>query len=1033
MNGKPNGGVKPRRRKDLPSPKRTATNRAQSIKAELSGREEQLLRWIGIPWGAANKKTHIKCPFPGHGDQNPSWRWDDNKKAWFCSQCVGGDIFEAVKRMKGVDFLEACDIVERDFLGHTDETPAARRGRAARPEPKRSDNRDPIDCVLEEAAGAFAAAGTPAPQKGNSEGEPGAGESGDALALAAGKAQAEAEERRRAEDLRRQKAGKLWDAATPVTGTLAQVYFEKYRGIILDWAVLKGSVRYHPNLWCSERQGQYPAILFRISDAHDGELMTVHRVYLDRDGNQAKIESPKKAYSDYLGGGIWFGAPAGADCELVKAEGPENALVCFMAGHPFVVAGVGGANMKNVRAPSGVTRVLIAGDRGRGSNGRKAGEDFAEDAALADGRCKLGVRLTFPPARPKSNGKWEDWNDILQSEGLAAVREALSKSEPWEDLPPGFRWQDKGNGIEYLARVKAVEGGDEEEEWDWLCSQVKFLATTLNADSQDWGIYLQIRTRNNVWHTAGIPKTELVTTSEDIFKRLAFLGLDFNIRPRAKMKLRDLLVCIRPRSYALCVPKVGFNDGVFVLPRETIGDTKGRTVVFQPQTPIEHAYKRAGSLKGWQDGIAARAAGNNRLMFAIATALAPPLLEPLGMEGGGIHLRGGSTAGKTTALRAAGTVWGGGGQYGFIRTWRATDNALEAVAAIHNNAFLPLDEIAEIDSKALFKAAYALANGRQKERMQRTADLRAASTWRLLFMSTGEIGLAEKLAEDRMRVTGGQTVRLIEINADAGRGMGMFETLHGFSEPKELAQALDAAGREHYGHAAPAFIRYLTAGTEHLVENARAFIGKFVKQTAPAEADGQVSRVAQRFGLIAAAGEMAIAAGIVPWKRGDPSRACRQLFSEWVAGRGTSGPIEIQTGIQQVKLFLELHGSSRFTAWDNPNQPTLNRVGFYRIFNSGGEEEYVTYYILPEGWKEILRGFDPKLIASAMAQRGIISPDMDGKFQKNIRLPAMGVRRCYEINATVLFGIADDHLMHLNAHALNGSGGHGMTHAQIAH
>ena len=226
---------------------------------------------------------------------------------------------------------------------------------------------------------------------------------------------------------------------------------------------------------------------------------------------------------------------------------------------------------------------------------------------------------------------------------------------------------------------------------------MKFLATTLNTESQDWGIYLQIRTRNNIWHTAAVPKTELVTASEDIFKRLAFLGLDFNLRPRAKIKLRELIACIKPRSYALCVPKIGFHDGVFVLPRETIGDTKGRTVVFQPQNPIDHAYKRAGSLKGWQDGIAARAVGNHRLIFAIAAALAPPLLEPLGMEGGGIHLRGGSTAGKTTALRAAGTVWGGGGQYGFIRTWRATDNALEAIAAIHNNAFLPLDEIAEIE------------------------------------------------------------------------------------------------------------------------------------------------------------------------------------------------------------------------------------------------------------------------------------------------------------------------------------------------
>jgi putative DNA primase/helicase len=247
---------------------------------------------------------------------------------------------------------------------------------------------------------------------------------------------------------------------------------------------------------------------------------------------------------------------------------------------------------------------------------------------------------------------------------------------------------------------------------------------------QGLGLWLEIKTRNGIWHKVAIPKTEIVTSSEDIFRRLAYHGLEFNISPRGKNKLKELLTRVQPRSYALCVPKIGFQDGVFVLPNETIGDTKGRAIVFQPAKPIEHYYRQSGSLKGWQDGVAKLARGNNRLMFAISAAFAPPLLELLNMEGGGIHFQGSSTAGKTTILRAAGTVWGGGGQYGNIRTWRATDNALEAVAAAHNNAFLALDDLAEIDPKALSKAAYALANGHQtpweKHRIKRGGQLAAA-------------------------------------------------------------------------------------------------------------------------------------------------------------------------------------------------------------------------------------------------------------------------------------------------------------------
>ncbi len=444
----------------------------------------------------------------------------------------------------------------------------------------------------------------------------------------------------------------------------------------------------------------------------------------------------------------------------------------------------------------------------------------------------------------------------LRIDGANDLREFASQNAGCEDLPPGFRWRQNKAGIEFLAREEKVgSDGEVEEVWDWLCSPVGFMATTLNTGSKDWGLWLEIKTRNGIWHKVAIPKTEIVTSSEDIFRRLAYHGLEFNISPRCKNKLKELLTRVQPRSYALCVPKIGFQDGVFVLPNETIGDTKGRAIVFQPAKPIEHYYRQSGSLKGWQDGVAKLARGNNRLMFAISAAFAPPLLELLNMEGGGIHFQGSSTAGKTTILRAAGTVWGGGGQYGYIRTWRATDNALEAVAAAHNNAFLALDDLAEIDPKALSKAAYALANGHQKERLGKNIELREGASWRLLFLSAGEIGMADKLSEERLIPTYGQTVRLVEIKVDAGRGLGAFQALHGFEGPKQFAEALTAAGLKHYGHAAPAFLKHITGDLDGVVEGAKTFIARFVDHACDKDADGRVRRVCSRFALVAAAGE----------------------------------------------------------------------------------------------------------------------------------------------------------------------------------
>ena len=65
-----------------------------------------------------------------------------------------------------------------------------------------------------------------------------------------------------------------------------------------------------------------------------------------------------------------------------------------------------------------------------------------------------------------------------------------------------------GRSLDFLSRKVRGEDGGDEEEWEWLCSEVRFLATTLNADSKDWGLYLEIKTRNAVWHKAaqGAPR-----------------------------------------------------------------------------------------------------------------------------------------------------------------------------------------------------------------------------------------------------------------------------------------------------------------------------------------------------------------------------------------------------------------------------------------------------------------------------------------------------------------------------------------------
>jgi putative DNA primase/helicase len=119
------------------------------------------------------------------------------------------------------------------------------------------------------------------------------------------------------------------------------------------------------------------------------------------------------------------------------------------------------------------------------------------------------------------------------------------------------------------------------------------------------------------------------------------------------------------------------------------------------------------------------------------------------VESGGFHFRGDSSSGKTTALKVAASVYGGAS---YLQRWRTTDNALEAIAAQHCDGLLILDELAQVDPKTAGECAYMLANEQSKARATRTGTPRARLSWRLLFLSAGELGLADHMAEGMKRM-----------------------------------------------------------------------------------------------------------------------------------------------------------------------------------------------------------------------------------------------------------------------------------------
>jgi putative DNA primase/helicase len=119
--------------------------------------------------------------------------------------------------------------------------------------------------------------------------------------------------------------------------------------------------------------------------------------------------------------------------------------------------------------------------------------------------------------------------------------------------------------------------------------------------------------------------------------------------------------------------------------------------------------------------------------------------------------------------------------------------------------------------------------------------------------------------------------------------------------------------------------------------------------------------------------------------------------------RGGTEPAEVRQAIEQVRLFIEQHGESRFEGLDDPGaRPVNNRAGWRE--GSGPDREWM---IPPEVWKtEICNGLDSTMVARTLAERGTLQRGGDG-FQPVRKIDGAN-KRVYVVTANIFAGCGDE-------------------------
>lgn len=696
---------------------------------------------------------------------------------------------------------------------------------------------------------------------------------------------------------------------------------------------------------------------------------------------------------------LWVCEGLATGLSLHEATG-HTVLVAFTAGNLEAVA-----RMAREKYPE--REIILAGDDDRQTDGNP-GATKARAAALA-----VGGKLALPVFAKEGAGT--DFNDLHQAEGLEAVKSQVDHAETpqaepaappageQERRPHAWPFKLDGHGVWFLA-----EDSNGNTEWQWVCSPLVVLSRTRDAQGEDWGRLLHVKDADGNWHTWAMPMSLTSGNGDEYRARLKSLGLDLAPGRKGKERLELYLTTARPQARARCVNRVGWSAAAFILPDTPFGDTRGETVVFQAPAVHDHAFRISGSLEEWQEHLARFCVGNSRLAFAVSLAFAAPMLNLVGAESGGFHLVGASSTGKTTALRVAGSVWGGGGVSGYIRTWRATSNGLEAVGLAHCDTLICLDEMSQVEAKEAGEVAYMLANGQGKSRARRDGAGRPPAQWRAMFLSTGEVALADKLMEAGKRVRAGQEVRLVDVPAEAAAGLGLFEDLHGFPAAADLADHLRQGCQTYFGSPIRSFLLLLTSKLEEASQKVKGDLQDFVAKHCPPEADGQVKRVAARFGLVAASGELAVSLGVLPWPCGEATLASAKCFRDWLASRGNTGPAEIEVAISEIAHYLEHFGSTaRFPRIGGEfdeimDQASVEVIGYRKQIGEGGFD----YLVRPETLKRtILRGRIPSGLNMALVDRKLVEPDAKGAATKLERLPPDNKpKRVYRLNNNI-FGV----------------------------
>jgi uncharacterized protein (DUF927 family) len=514
-------------------------------------------------------------------------------------------------------------------------------------------------------------------------------------------------------------------------------------------------------------------------------------------------------------------------------------------------------------------------------------------------------------------------------------------------------------------------------------------------ERQSWRHHFVITERNGHQSDFQLPREKLAATGAPALRLLMKAGVHVVGRDDVKDALVRFLR-FKPKREIIRMPRVGWAEVgshwmIFVRPDEVImppAMPQARNVTYVlDATAIRHGLEVKGTAAEWAAEVATPLRGNSNVALSFATFFAAPLLHFASEPGGGNHLYGPSTIGKTMVSAAGQSIYGWPletADDAFGVTWAGSEAGFDALALVRTDLGLPLDEITLADRRSAEQVVYKLASGTKGPRATSTGHLRETAHASVLVLSTGEKSLAQFIGKQLQE---GARKRLVDVPAEVQPGSA-FETIPREQMHIESRRLFDAMKR-HHGAVGRDWQRHLAdIGPDkikaELHKHREAFLALPEVVAIAEKAHPQVRAVVNRFALHAAALRMTIAAGLLPWAVEEADAGIAACMARWVAQRGNVDMAgEVARAARQIERELASNLGERFihirrsgNKWMPISEADEFRQRTPELFDGYVKPDRIL--IRPEAWRRHCNGFDPAEIARHFQQRAALIADDHG-------------------------------------------------------